>query len=124
MEVSIMVRDYSKMMTSSLQMPPSGSKVLLQKPILWATARLSQEHNPDMGALMATAQHRLVRQAHSAGCNTVLGVSFNIMNNNVGQSEELAVSAFGTPCIVAPETDNNALLQVSDSSSADDDLES
>jgi len=125
MEISILVRDYSKMITSTLQVPPCGSTILLQKPILWATARQSTKHNPDMSVLMGIAQHRLVRQAHTAGCNAVLGISFNVMNNKVEQSEELVISAFGTPCIVAPVTDESTTREASDDSPVkDDDLES
>jgi len=125
-KVSIMVRDYSKMITSTLQMPPLGYKVLLQKPILFATARQSQEHKPDIGAMFAIAQHRLVRQAHTAGCNAVLGISFNVMNNVNAQSEgEVVVSAFGTPCITVLEAEENTPLETSDGSAAkDDDTES
>merc|ERR1711879_748494 len=120
-EVHVNVRDYSKMLTSTLQVPPSGAKVMVQKPIQWETARQSKQENPDTGALLACAQHRLLKQAHSLGCNAVLGISFNVASNSTEQSKpEMVVTAYGTPCIIAAETD----IDADGKPARDDDLES
>jgi len=125
-QISIMVRDYTKMLASTLQVPPSGAKMVMQKPIEWVTVRMSQEENPDTGILLATAQHRLLKQAHTVGCNAVLGISFNVTKNITGQSTaEVVVTAFGTPCIIVPETDLEGEQVASDiKSTRDDDCES
>jgi len=104
------------MLTSTLQMPPCGAKVMVQKPIQWSTARQSQQDNPDTGALLACAQHRLLKQAHSLGCNAVLGISFNTEQSN----EDMVITSYGTPCIVFAETD----IDTDGKPSKDDDLES
>jgi len=125
-QITIQVRDYTKMLTSTLQVPPSGAKIIVQKPIEWATARQPQEHNPDTGILLATAQHRLLKQAHVAGCNAVLGISFNVENKTLGQGKgEMVVTAFGTPCIVVPDTGVEGEQMNSEGKSPkEDDLES
>merc|ERR1711879_380220 len=120
-EVTINVRDYSKMLTSTLQVPPSGAKVLVQKPIQWASARQLHEENPETGVLLACAQHRLLKHAHVLGCNAVLGISFNVASNSTEQSKpEMVVTAYGTPCIIAAETD----IDADGKPARDDDLES
>merc|ERR1711879_589447 len=100
----------------TLQVPPCGAKVMVQKPIQWATARQSKQENPETDALLACAQHRLLKQAHSLGCNAVLGISFNTEQSN----EEMVITAYGTPCIVLAETD----IDIYGKPSKDDDLES
>merc|ERR1712064_69142 len=102
--------------TSTLQVPPSGAKVLVQKPIQWATARQSQENKPDAGVLLACAQHRLLKQAHCLGCNAGLGISFNVEQS----SQEMVVTAYGTPCVLFAETEPESEGKLA----KDDDLES
>lgn len=113
-QMQVLIPEYSQMVASTLTGPPPGCKVFLEHPIIVAnvshqiqgpTKELASSKK--VTTLMQKAQRDLLRKASFAGCNAVLGISFNITttaSSNSGGTTTLAlVSAYGTPCIIASE---------------------
>jgi len=107
--VQFLAPDYNLMVASTLSSPPTGCRILLQRPIVIANVsyedeELTEVHAPSqlVASMVKRAQHELLRQAHSAGCNAVLGIGFNV--TTMSSADPLTmVSAFGTPCVIVRE---------------------
>jgi uncharacterized protein YbjQ (UPF0145 family) len=110
----MLLPEHHKMVASTLHAPPVGFKVLAQKPIVVANISYQiqgptkeQASSQQVASLMQAAQNELLRQAHAAACNAVLGIGFSVTTTSSGisgQATTLAmVSAFGTPCTIGKD---------------------
>jgi uncharacterized protein YbjQ (UPF0145 family) len=111
----MLLPEHHKMVASTLHAPPVGFKVLAQKPIVVANISYQiqgptkeQASSQQVASLMQAAQNELLRQAHAAACNAVLGIGFSVTTTSSGLPGQSAttlamVSAFGTPCTVAKD---------------------
>ena len=101
------------MITSTLHVPPPGFQVILQKPVVWANISntvslirlaVGETWSNMMRRLPQEAQVELLKQSATVGCNSVLEMSINMSvdSNAAQQTKTVMLSAFGTPCIIAP----------------------
>lgn len=114
-QVQMLLPEYHKMVASTLHAPPVGFKVLAQKPIVVANISYQiqgltkeQASSQEVASLMQAAQSELLRQAHTAGCNAVLGIGFSVTTTSStvpgqGACTLAMVSAFGTPCTIGKD---------------------
>lgn len=114
-QVQMLLPEHHKMVASTLHAPPVGFKILAQKPIVVANISYQiqgptkeQASSQQVASLMQAAQNELLRQAHAASCNAVLGIGFSVTTTSSGLPGQTAttlamVSAFGTPCTVAKD---------------------
>lgn len=114
-QVQMLLPEYHKMVASTLHAPPVGFKVLAQKPIVVANISYQiqgltkeQASSQEVASLMQAAQNELLRQAHAAGCNAVLGIGFSVTTTSStlpgqGACTLAMVSAFGTPCTIGKD---------------------
>lgn len=97
---------------STMQMIP-GMVVVSAKPIIYGNVIQSyylggssisnlNSLTKEIGALMEQANAKILEQAIDCGCNAVLGMTFQLTNNTMGETgpQLLIVTACGTPCIV------------------------
>lgn len=116
-QVQMLLPEYHKMVASTLHAPPVGFKVLAQKPIVVANISYQiqgptkeQASSQQVASLMQAAQNELLRQAHSASCNAVLGIGFSVTTTSStvpgqGATTLAMVSAFGTPVTIGKDPD-------------------
>jgi uncharacterized protein YbjQ (UPF0145 family) len=111
----MLLPEHHKMVASTLHAPPVGFKVLAQKPIVVANISYQiqgptkeQASSQQVASLMQAAQNELLRQAHAAACNAVLGIGFSVTTTSStippqGATTLAMVSAFGTPCTIGKD---------------------
>lgn len=114
-QVQMLLPEHHKMVASTLHAPPVGFKVLAQKPIVVANISYQiegptkeQASSQQVASLMQAAQNELLRQAHAAACNSVLGIGFSVTTTSStvpgqGATTLAMVSAFGTPCTIGKD---------------------
>lgn len=117
-QVQMLLPEHHKMVASTLHAPPVGFKVLAQKPIVVANISYQiqgptkeQASSQQVASLMQAAQNELLRQAHAAACNAVLGIGFSVTTTSStlpgqGAVTLAMVSAFGTPCTIGKDPFN------------------
>jgi hypothetical protein len=120
--------DFCRMVCSTMTSPPPGYKLALQKPVVWATVnslsskwmtgatyagRSDLATGANAGNLLDKCQKQLLTKAHSAGCNAILGLTFNITNDSEslesnGRTAQrrsvIFATMMGTPVVLVPET--------------------
>lgn len=114
-QVQMLLPEHHKMVASTLHAPPVGFKVLAQKPIVVANISYQiqgptkeQASSQQVASLMQAAQNELLRQAHAAACNSVLGIGFSVTTTSStvpgqGATTLAMVSAFGTPVTIGKD---------------------
>jgi len=114
-QVQMLLPEHHKMVASTLHAPPVGFKVLAQKPIVVANISYQiegptkeQASSQQVASLMQAAQNELLRQAHAAACNAVLGIGFSVTTTSStvpgqGATTLAMVSAFGTPVTIGKD---------------------
>lgn len=110
--------ELDKVFASTLHSIP-GHEIVQAKPIVWGsisnsfTACNQRSMGTKVGELMQQAQVEVLKQTIEAGCNSVLGMSFNITNDSSGDrgyNKIVIVTVTGTPCVVMPLVQKPAVV--------------
>lgn len=108
--------EIEKVIASTLPTVP-GMEIVVSKPIIWGTVSYSffaanyndQKEQTRMaqetGGVLKKAQEELLEQTIKVGCNSVLGMTFNVSVDSSGENGNTKIiiaTAYGTPCVVMP----------------------
>lgn len=108
---------------TSLNVPLTGFELESQKDPIWVAVnhttakkveftdakycnyqdQAQQSEKDIIGTLMETAEEKMRQEALSLGCNSVLGLTFNISRDSTGEhssSKSVFLTMMGTPCVL------------------------
>ena len=105
--------EIEKVIASTLPYVP-GMEIVEAKPIIYGSvshifaAWGNKESAKKVGVLMKEAQEEILKVAIRVGCNSVLGMTFNVTNDSSGHNGRqklVIVNDYGTPCNIVKKAE-------------------